>query len=281
MIAAFARDNPTHAASIDSACFGVAGPVLGEIAQLTNAPWHVDVRLVAKTFGIGRAALLNDLEAMAYGVPMLEPSEVQVLQEGQPIPGGNMAVIAAGTGLGEALIHSVGGRLIPSRSEAGHADFAARTEREIDLMRALTARFGRAEVEEVLSGRGLVNLHRITHTDGGCLALEDESSPDAPAEISKAALERRCGGCVEALGLFVDAYGAEAGNLALRTVSTGGLFVGGGIALKILPALVDGRFMRAFRDKAPLADMVARMPVAVILNPDVGMLGAAVYAAQL
>jgi glucokinase len=255
--------------------------VVGQTATLTNVAWHLDARLLAKIFQIKRVTLLNDLEAMAYAVPVLDPSEVLVLQQGEPLPGGNMAVIAAGTGLGEALILSFGGRLIPSRSEGGHADFAPRTEREIELMRDLTARVGRAEVEQVLSGRGLLNLHRITHADGACLAVKDETGRETPAAISKAALERRCGGCVEALNSFVEAYGAEAGNLALRTMSTAGLFVGGGIAQKILPALTDGRFIRAFRDKAPLVDLLARVPVAVILKVDAGMLGAAVYAAGL
>jgi glucokinase len=190
-----------------------------------------------------------------------------------------MALIAAGTGLGEALLHSVDGRFVPSASEGGHADFAARTEREIALLRALTAAFGRVDVERVLSGRGLVNIHGFTHAAARCDAGVDPESPDAPAAISGAALDGTCARCRDALDVFVDVYGAEAGNLALRSVATGGVFIGGGIAPKILPALTDGRFVTAFRDKAPLADMVARMPVKVILNAEAGLLGAAVYAA--
>ena len=190
-----------------------------------------------------------------------------------------MAVIAAGTGLGQALLHQVEGRFIPSPSEGGHADFAARTERDIVVMRDLVQRYGRASVEHVVSGRGLVNLHRVTHR-GPCPAVEDRDDPGAPAAISSAALERRCGGCIDALRIFVEAYGAEAGNLALRTVSTAGLFIGGGIAPKILPALEDGHFMRAFRDKAPFEEMLAQVPVHVILNADAGLIGAAVRAAM-
>ena len=154
-------------------------------------------------------------------MPVLRESETHVLQEGEAIRGGNIGLIAAGTGLGEALLHNVDGRFVPSASEAGHADFAARTEREIALTRDLTTRYGRADVEHVVSGRGLVNIHRVAHTQP-CAAGVDLDSADAPAAISAAALDRRCPGCVETLDMFVDAYGAEAGNLALRTVSTGG-----------------------------------------------------------
>jgi glucokinase len=210
----------------------------------------------------------------------LRDAEVHVLQAGSPVPGGNIALIAAGTGLGEALLHNLGGRLVPSASEGGHADFAARTARDVALLFDLTARYGRADVERVLSGPGLVNVHRVAH-EGPCAAQIDLDEHDAPARITESALERHCAGCVATLDLFVDAYGAEAGNLALRAVATGGVFIGGGIAPKILPAIVSGGFMRAFRNKPPLDAMLAAMPVKVILNADAGLLGAAVYAAQI
>jgi glucokinase len=280
IITTFTGEESVRRAPLDSAAFGVAGPVIDGVAQLTNVGWRVEATGVASALGIRRVGLLNDLEAMAYGVPALEESELHTLQAGDAIPGGNMAVIAAGTGLGEAFLHNVDGRFVASPSEGGHADFAARTERDIVLLRDLIHRFGRAEVEHVLSGHGLVNIHHVTHT-GGCPAVTDESDPRGPGAISLAALERRCAGCVEALSMFVAAYGAEAGNLALRTVSTAGLFVGGGIAPKILPALSDGAFMRAFRDKAPFEDMMEKIPVKVIVNPEAGLLGAAVYAANL
>jgi glucokinase len=279
MIETFRRDPAVKGAVLDRACFGVAGPVTGETAQLTNVPWHVDAGEVARRFNIGRTALLNDLEAMAYAVPVLQPHELHTIQGGQPRRDGNMALIAAGTGLGQALLHNINGRFVPSPSEGGHADFAARSERDIEVLRALIERAGRAEVEGVLSGPGLVNLYLVTH-DTACSEV-DPDDPDAPAMISTAALEQRCASCVETLQLFVDAYGAEAGNLGLRSVSTGGLFIGGGIAPKILAALTDGRFLRAFVDKAPLRDLVVNMPVHVILNADAGLLGAAVYAAGL
>src|SRR5262249_35457352 len=151
-----------------------------------------------------------------------------------------------------------------------------RTERDVDVFRELVRRTGRAEVEAVLSGPGLVNLYRVTHPTPCAEGQPDD--PDAPALISAAAPRKRCANCGEALTLFVDRYGAEAGNLALRSVSTAGLFIGGGIAPKILPALTDGRFIRAFLDKAPMRHLVAQMPVHVILNAESGLLGAAVYA---
>jgi glucokinase len=277
IVSEFLGGEEAKGVTIATACFGVAGPVIDESVTLTNVPWKVDARTVAKRFPFGRVALLNDLEALAYSVPVLDASEVHVLQEGTPMPGGNIALIAAGTGLGVAMLHHVDGRLIPVASEGGHADFAARTEREIVLLRDLTVRYGRADVEHVLSGPGLANLFRVAH-EAPCAAQIDVSQPDAPAAISAAALERRCEGCVAALDMFVEAYGAEAGNLALRAVATSGVFVGGGIAPKILPALANGAFMRAFRAKRPLDAMVAEMPVKVILNQESGLLGAAVFA---
>lgn len=264
--------------AIESACFGVAGPVVNETVKVTNVPWFVDARRVAAALGVARVALLNDLEALAHAVPVLRESETHVMQEGEALRGGNIGLIAAGTGLGQALLHNIDGRFVPSASEAGHADFAARTEREIALTRDLTRRYGRADVEHVVSGRGMVNIHRVAHQQP-CAAAVDLESHDAPAAISMAALERRCAGCVETLDMFVEAYGAESGNLALRAVSTGGLYIGGGIAPKILPMLTNGVFMRAFLAKPPLDPMLSTMPVKVILNAESGLLGAAVFAA--
>ncbi len=278
MIAEFLRGADARAGAIDRASFGVAGPVIDEGATLTNVPWRIDGRAVASAFDLRHVFLLNDLEAMAWSVPVLHQSEVHVLQEGEALRGGNIAVIAAGTGLGQSLLHWVDGRFAPSPSEGGHADFAARTDREIALVRDLTARYGRADVEHVISGRGLINIHRVAHASP-CHAAVDLESADAPAVISQAALERTCPGCVETLDMFVEAYGAEAGNVALRSVSTGGLFVGGGIAPKILPALTSGAFMRVFAAKPPLDAMLRSMPVKIILNAEAGLLGAAVFAA--
>jgi len=262
---------------IDAACFGVAGAVIGTVGHLTNVPWRVEAEQIAETFGIARVSIVNDLVAMAQAVPLLEGDELHTLQRGEFRRDGNIAVIAAGTGLGEALLHRVDGRYIPSPGEGGHADFAPRNEREIVVLRDLTVRFGRASVEHVLSGPGLQNLHRVTHRHA-CPAAASSDDPPSPAAISEAALERRCPSCVEALEMFVDAYGAEAGNLALRSLATGGVFIGGGIAPKILAALSDGRFMRAFVAKPPHVPLLSTMPVHVIVNAETALVGAAVCA---
>ena len=280
VISAFATHERVRGTRVQAAAFGVAGPVLGQTATLTNVSFRIDAGEIGRAFEIPHIRLLNDLQAMAYSVIALADSEVHVIQAGESRASGNIGLIAAGTGLGEAAVYRTPAGLFPAPTEAGHSDWAARNERDIGVLRALIARLGRAQVEDVLSGPGLVNLHRITHQDSGCTAAVDDTDPNAPALISNAALERRCAGCVEALDLFVSAYGAEAGNLALRTLATGGLFVGGGIAPKIMSALVDGRFMRAFLDKHPFTEMLSKVPVKVILNPDAALLGAAIAAAQ-
>src|SRR2546423_1648369 len=229
MIAAFLRTAGVARTAIDRASFGVAGPVIDEAATLTNVPWRVEARSVAATFAIDRVFLLNDLEAMAWSVPVLRDDEVHVLQKGVALRGGNVAVIAAGTGLGQAMLHWVDGRFVPSPSEGGHADFAARNDREVALMRDLTARYGRAEVEHVISGRGLINVYIVAHQQQPCGAAVDLDAVDAPACITRAAFERTCGGCMEKLDMFVDAYGGGAGHRALRALATrGGVLRGGG-----------------------------------------------------
>ncbi len=280
IIAAYLSTRPRGIA-IDAAAFGVAGPVIDQRATLTNVPWEISAAAIAAQFELARVRLLNDLESMAYSVSALDPGEMATIQPGAARRG-HAALIAAGTGLGEAFLHRIGDRFLPAPSEGGHADFAPRTERQVDLWRMLTADFGRAEWEHVLSGPGLVNLHRFTHDRRGCDGIATPAEePDLPAAISRAALDRRCAACVEALRLFVEVYGAEAGNLALRAVATGGLFVGGGIAPKILPALLDGTFVDAFTAKGPMRELVQHIPVQVILNPQAGLIGAAVYAAQI
>ena len=280
IVDAFLEARSIDRATIDRACFGVAGLVVGNAATLTHVGWHIEGHAVAKAVGLQRVRLLNDLVAMAYAVPVLDDSELHTLQRGEPVRGGNITLMAAGTGLGIALLHTVDCRIIPSPSEGGHADFAARSEREIALLRDLTARFGRAEVEDVVSGRGLVNIHRAAHR-GPCAAAVNLDDADAPAVISKAGLERRCGGCAGVLDFFVESYGAEAGNLALGMMATGGVYMGGGIAPKILPALETGAFLNAFRAKSSFESMLEKIPVNVILNAEAGLLGAAVFGADM
>ena len=282
---------------VEAACFGVAGAVTEQVARLTNVPWFVDGRAIEEAFGFRRVRILNDLEALAYGVTVLEPSELQALQVGVPVPDGNAAVIAAGTGLGEAMLHNVDGRFIPAASEGGHGDFAARTPLEMEMVRELARIFGRVGVEVVVSGPGLVNVYQFTHRafGSGPTITPNSIAPshlcngvgptkdwaELPARISRSAMERGCNQCVEAFDIFISAYGAEAGNLALRYVATAGVYIGGGIAPKILPALDSGLFMESFRDKEPMAHILATIPVSVILNPDAGLLGAGVHAQQL
>ena len=280
ILEAFARDIGAPFV-IDAAVAGVAGPVVGGVARLTNVGWDVERARILTHLKTSRVDLINDLEAMALGATVLDPDEVIELQRGNARDDGNAAVIAAGTGLGQAYLHRVDGRLTAMASEGGHGDFAARTDREMALVRMLRDLYGRAEVEHVLSGPGLLNLHRFTHNGRDCGAVAGADLVEAPAQVSTSALEGRCASCVEALSMFVEAYGAEAGNLALRGVATSGVYVGGGIAPKILPALQDGRFIAAFRAKGAFAELASRIPVKVILSPDTGLVGAAVAAQDL
>ncbi len=283
MVDAFVEETGIHQA--DAGCIGVAGPVTGTVARLTNGPWMADATVVARRLN-GPILLVNDLEAMAYAMPVLDPDELAVLQDGIAVPSGNAALIAAGTGLGEALLHNVGGRFVPSPSEGGHADFPARTAREIALVEHLTKIYGRVESERVVSGHGLVNIFRFVHgtTDRriSCRGIGPDLDPlELPAAITTSALAHHCGHCVETLDIFVEAYGAEAGNLALRSVATAGVYIGGGIAPKILPALEHGGFMAAFLSKDPMVDLLRTFPVSVVLNPGAGLTGAAVRARAL
>ena len=280
MIDGFLRAAGQRTADVQAAALGVAGPVTGRVARMTNVPWPIDADELAERFDIVHLHLLNDLEAMACAVPVLDPGELEVLQEGIAQPAGNGALIAAGTGLGEATLHNVEGRFIPAASEGGHADFAARTPRELELVQDLTKQYGRAQVEHVVSGQGLANLYHFTHSRP-CAAVGQAKRSDLPALVTASGLERRCPHCAEALALFIEAYGAEAGNLALRSVATAGVYVGGGIARHVLPALRSGPFLDAFRAKEPLVDLLATIPVSVILNRHVGLLGAAVHANYL
>ena len=272
------------AARLDAMCVGVAGPVNGLVARLTNVPWVVNLGLMGARVGRARLKLLNDLEAMAHGVPFLEPDEIAVLQEGVAMPRGNAALIAAGTGLGEALLHNVNGRFLPSPSEGGHADFGPRNSRELALAEFFMRDRERVEVETFLSGPGVVNIYRFVHQgdDLGCDGVPDGMDPaDAPPLITEAGLRNECPLCVDTLNLFVELYGSEAGNLALRSVATAGVYLGGGIAPKILPALESGRFIDAFRDKPPMTDLLATIPIRVILNEQAGLVGASVHAQAL
>ena len=265
--------------SVTHAGFGVAGPVKHSRSETTNLPWVVDARQLAGQLGIASVVLINDLEANAYGVAALEAKDFVILSHGAPDAEGNAAIIAAGTGLGEAGLYWDGAQHHPFACEGGHTDFAPRNELEIELLRYLLTRFTRVSYERVLSGPGLYNIYQFLRDTGRgkepVWLTEELREQDPAATISQAALTDRSALCVQALDLFVSLYGAEAGNLALKVMATGGLYVGGGIAPKILQKLQDSTFVQAFITKGRMQPLLEAMPVRVILNDKTALLGAA------
>jgi glucokinase len=260
------------------ACFGIAGPVREGRVLTPNLPWLVDAGELAGLLCLARVSLINDLEANAYGVPLLGEDDFVVLNPGRPDPLGPIAVISAGTGLGESLAVWDGTAHRPLPTEGGHADFAPRNELETDLLLYLRAEYGRVSYERVLSGPGLRNIYRFLR-DSRHLAESPEvaavmTQGDAAAAISRAALAGNCPLCEQALDLFVSLYGAEAGNLALRSLATGGVYIGGGIAPKIIDQIKGPAFMLAFAAKGRLSPLLETIPVRVILNDRTALLGA-------
>jgi glucokinase len=267
--------------SLKAAAFGVAGPVRGERVRTTNLPWEVDARDLSRSLGIPVVRLLNDLEAMALGVEALEAKDLATLQEGEPDPEGNAAVIAAGTGLGQALLIRHEGRLRASATEGGHADFAPHDDEAVEVLAALRRRFGHVSAERIVSGMGLDFLYEYNHdTARGRPSPHLEPPSEIPRLMAGAARDGTCPACRRAFSLFLGAYGAEAGNLALRAAATGGLFVGGGIAAANDDMMRDGTFLAAFRAKGRFEGWMRRVPVRVILNEATPLLGAALAAAR-
>ena len=270
--------------SIEAVCLGVAGPVVDGRCVATNLPWVIDERVLAATIPARRVKLLNDLEVAAHGVLGLPEGELCTLQAGTPRRG-HLVLIAAGTGLGEALIVQDGERRQVIASEGGHADFAPRTDVEDDLLRFLRKEFGRVSFERILSGPGLFNVYRFLRDTGWARepaeVAERMRAGDPSAVVTEMALADRDPMCAKALEIFVSVYGAEAGNLALKAMAVGGVFVAGGIAPRILPRLTSGAFVNAFRDKGRLATLMEAMPIRVALNPRAPLLGAAQVAGSL
>jgi glucokinase len=268
----------------DHAAFGVPGPVRDGHAKTTNLPWLVDAKELARALRLPDTALINDLEAHAHGLAALGPEDFAVLNEGLPGATGNAAVIAAGTGLGEAGLYWDGARHHPFASEGGHTDFGPRDNLEMDLLRYLLAKYGHASYERVLSGPGLHNLYLFLRDTGRSAEspriAEAMHTQDPPAIITQAALDGESELCRQALELFVSLYGAEAGNLALKIMATGGVYLGGGIAPKIVKKLQGQEFMNAFAARGRMKPLLESIPVRVILNPDTPLLGAALYAAR-
>jgi glucokinase len=269
---------------VTAACFGVPGPVRDGRLRLTNLPWTLDSRELAAGLVIDHVFLINDLEANGYGIAELSDGQIFTLSEGDASQIGNRALVAAGTGMGEGFLVWNGRSHVPYPSEGGHVDYAPRNEDEIDLLRFLKQKYnGRVSYERVVSGMGLTNIYEFLREVRGMeepawLAERIAAVPDPNSVITELALAAKSEICEKALDMFVSAYGAEAGNLALKVLSVGGLYVGGGIAPRILEKLKDGTFMKAFTDKGRLSRLLVNMPVRVILESRAALLGAAAYA---
>ncbi len=266
---------------IDHACLGIAGPVKEGRCEATNLPWIVDSTVVANKLGLPSVELINDLEANLYGIATLDVDDFTILNEGDENSQGNAAIIAAGTGLGEAGLYSDGRQYYPFACEGGHSDFAPRNELETKLLHFLLNRFESVSFERVLSGPGLFNIYQFLRDTGHGKEpqwlAEEMQQKDPAAVISKAALNNKSELCALALDLFVSLYGAEGGNLALKIMATGGLFIGGGIAPKIVQKLSDGAFMKAFTAKGRFGSFMEAIPVRIILNDKTALRGAAHY----
>jgi glucokinase len=271
---------------VTRAVFGVAGPVFGNQAAITNLPWVIDEAELKKKLNLKSVLLLNDLKAIAQGVPQLKPQELYALNKGVSIPGGTMAVIAPGTGLGEAFLTWDGSRYRAYASEGGHTDFAPTNPLESDLLRYLQEKWGHVSYERICSGMGIPNIYAYFRDSGhteepAWLAEQLAAAEDQTAFIVNAALENKAKLCNDSLNLFCSVLGAEAGNLCLKVLATGGVYLGGGIPPRILPALKQGVFMQAFLSKGRLSDLLAKVPVHVILNPKIALIGAALCGLEL
>jgi glucokinase len=265
---------------VSTACFGVAGPVQHGRSKPSNIPWTIDARDLARQLKLKSVGLINDLEAYAYGIDALESKDFVVLSPGAADAEGNTAVISAGTGLGEAGLFWDGHRHHPFACEGGHADFAPSNELELDLARYLLAKFKHASWERVLSGPGVKNIYDFLRDskraeEPAWLKQQIAEAADAPKLISQLALEKKAPICEQTLDIFASAYGAETGNCALKFMATGGMFIGGSIAAKILPKMQEPTFMDAFRDKGRMRPLLESVPVKIVLNDDAGLIGAA------
>lgn len=269
---------PAHAA------FGIAGPVQGRVVRTTNLPWYIDAYVLQQRFGFKVCTLLNDLESIACGLAALGDADLSSLQQGDVDARGNAAIIAAGTGLGEAGLYWDGQRHHPYATEGGHTSFCPQDDLEIDLLRYLQRLYGHVSWERIVSGMGLVELHQFMRAYRKSAVppwLSDEMrAGDAAAAISRAAAIGSDDICIETMDRFVQFYGAEAGNLALKAMSRGGMYVGGGIAPKILPLLQRGTFIEAFLGKGRMRHVLEAMPVRVILNERAALYGPALRATR-
>ena len=264
---------------IEAAGFGVAGPVIDHRVKATNLPWIVDRATLAKQLGTPHVVLLNDLEATAHSLALMAPSELSTLNHGTPSSQATQALLAAGTGLGEAILFWDGKQYLVASSEGGHTDFAPRTEQEIELLRYMKKQYEYVSLELILSGRGFRTIHSFLDASVTHPSFEGPEADAAP-EITRLALEGRCPVCVRTLDLWVSLYGAEAGNLALKVLARGGVWVAGGIAVKIRKKMEDGAFFRAFCEKEKFAALLAQIPIHMVLNEEAPLIGAMSQAIQ-
>lgn len=268
-----------HECTVSAACLGIAGPVIHGSVKATNLPWQISEEAIKKQFGLRHVRLVNDLTATAYAVALLEDDEIFSLNLGKADPSGNIGIVAPGTGLGVALLvaHSSGFRAVAS--EGGHTDFAPANDVQIGLWRYLQRDMDHVSVERVLSGPGLYSIYewlrRESNQSEPTWLTEQLQREDSSRVISEAALDSRDAVCSEALEVFVSVLGAYSGNLALTAMTSGGIYLGGGISPKILPKLREGSFMKAFTEKGRFRKLLSDMPVQVILNDEAALLGAA------
>ncbi len=274
---------PQNSDTIDAACFGVPGPVRKNVIRLTNLPWTLDSRQLARDLDIEHLFLINDLEANGYGINELSADQVFILSEGDSSQVGNRGLIAAGTGLGEGMMIWNGKSHIPMASEGGHTDFAPRNALEMELLQHLRAGLnGHVSWERVCSGIGLKNIYaflrdvkKMEESSALRQRMQEEDPNSVIGELGESGENELC---AKTLNIFVSVYGAEAGNLALKILAHGGIYVGGGIAPKVLKTMQSGAFMDAFCDKGRMHDLVANMPVRIILESRAALMGAAAYA---
>jgi len=279
IIAAFIK---AEGIAVHRACFGVAGPVRRGRSKISNLPWVIDSRDLAKQLQLDSVGMINDLEAYAYGIDGLDSKDFVTLNEGSEDAEGNRAVISARTGLGVAGLYWDGFRHHPFACEGGHSDFAPRNTLEMELLAYLQKKYGRISCERLLSGPGIKNIYdflRDTQKADEPQWLKDQiaAAPDPPALISQLALEGKAAICDQTLSIFVSIYGAETGNCALNFMSTGGIFIGGSVAAKIVPKMKDPIFMQSFLDKGRMVPLLKEIPVTIVLNDDSGLIGAARY----
>ncbi len=272
-----------HPQAVSAACFGVAGPVKDGQCITTNLPWHVEVKQLQAVLGASQVTLINDLVANAWGIDWLTPDDVILLHPGLTDETGNRAVISPGTGLGEAGMICVDRRYRPFASEGGHSEFGPRSDTQFDLARYLERRFGRVSYENVLSGPGLVNIYTFLRNSARAEEpewfAEELKRTDQAARISEAALKSELPICVYTMRIFLEIFGAEAGNLALKLMATGGVWLGGGIVPKIMPLIVSTPyFMEGFTAKGKLSHIVEKIPIMAIRNQHTALLGSARYA---